>query len=56
MRASASPLFDAAGKINGVVASARDVTESKAAEKQQLQKEKLAAMGEMMCRRGTRTE
>ena len=48
MRASASPLYDAAGKINGVVASARDVTESKAAEKQNLQKEKLAAMGEMM--------
>jgi PAS domain S-box-containing protein len=48
MRASASPIFDAAGKINGVVASARDVTESKAAEKQNLQKEKLAAMGEMM--------
>ena len=48
MRASVSPLYDAAGKINGVVASARDVTESKAMEKQNLQKEKLAAMGEMM--------
>ena len=48
MRASASPLYDAAGIINGVVASARDVTDSKAAEKQNLQKEKLAAMGEMM--------
>jgi PAS domain S-box-containing protein len=48
MRASASPLFDAAGKINGVVASARDVTDVKLAEKQNLQKEKLAAMGEMM--------
>ena len=48
LRASASPLFDASGKINGVVASARDVTETRAAEKQQLQKEKLAAMGEMM--------
>ena len=48
MRASASPLYDAAGKINGVVASARDVTDIKAAEKQNLQKEKLAAMGEMM--------
>jgi PAS domain S-box-containing protein len=48
MRASASPLHDAAGKINGVVASARDVTDAKAAEKQNLQKEKLAAMGEMM--------
>ena len=48
LRASASPLFDASGEINGVVASARDVTETRAAEKQQLQKEKLAAMGEMM--------
>lgn len=48
LRASASPLFDASGKINSVVASARDVTETRAAEKQQLQKEKLAAMGEMM--------
>jgi PAS domain S-box-containing protein len=48
LRASASPLFDASGRINGVVASARDVTETRAAEKQQLQKEKLAAMGEMM--------
>lgn len=48
LRASASPLFDASGKINGVVASARDVTETRAVEKQQLQKEKLAAMGEMM--------
>jgi PAS domain S-box-containing protein len=48
MRASASPLHDAAGNINGVVASARDVTDAKAAEKQNLQKEKLAAMGEMM--------
>jgi PAS domain S-box-containing protein len=48
MRASASPLFDAAGNINGVVASARDVTDSKTVEKQNLQKEKLAAMGEMM--------
>ncbi|MFZ3217326.1 MAG: PAS domain S-box protein [Candidatus Acidiferrales bacterium] len=48
LRASASPLYDAAGKINGVVASARDVTDAKLAEKQNLQKEKLAAMGEMM--------
>src|SRR6202041_1809492 len=39
MRASASPLFDATGKINGVVASARDVTDAKVAEKQNLQKE-----------------
>ncbi|HXN97446.1 MAG TPA: PAS domain S-box protein [Candidatus Acidoferrales bacterium] len=48
LRASASPLYDANGKINGVVASARDVTESKTVEQQLMQKEKLAAMGEMM--------
>jgi nitrogen-specific signal transduction histidine kinase/CheY-like chemotaxis protein len=48
LRASVSPLFDAAGKINGIVASARDVTGAKEAEKQKLQTEKLAAMGEMM--------
>ena len=48
LRASASPLSDANGKINGLVASARDVTESKTIEQQLMQKEKLAAMGEMM--------
>ena len=48
LRASASPLHDAGGKISGVVASARDVTESKRTEQQASQKEKLAAMGEMM--------
>ena len=48
LRASASSLYDANGKTNGVVASARDVTESKSIEQQLMQKEKLAAMGEMM--------
>jgi len=48
LRASASPLYDAAGTISGVVASARDVTEVKRTEQQASQKEKLAAMGEMM--------
>jgi PAS domain S-box-containing protein len=48
LRASASPLYDANGEISGVVASARDVTESKRSEQQTVQKEKLAAMGEMM--------
>ena len=42
------PLIRRGGEINGVVASARDVTEAIAAEKQHVQKEKLAAMGEMM--------
>jgi PAS domain S-box-containing protein len=48
LRASVSPLYGANGKISGIVASARDVTGAKEAEKQKLQKEKLAAMGEMM--------
>jgi PAS domain S-box-containing protein len=48
LRANAGPLFDASGRISGVVASARDVTEAKKAEQQVAQKEKLAAMGEMM--------
>jgi PAS domain S-box-containing protein len=48
LRASVSPLFDAGGKMNGIIASARDVTGAKEAEKQKLQTEKLAAMGEMM--------
>ncbi|MGH9704768.1 MAG: PAS domain S-box protein [Candidatus Acidiferrales bacterium] len=48
IRADASPLFDAAGKIAGVVASAHDVTESKRLEQQSIQREKLAAMGQMV--------
>jgi PAS domain S-box-containing protein len=48
LRASVSPLYGANGKISGIVASARDVTGAKEAEKQKIQKEKLAAMGEMM--------
>jgi PAS domain S-box-containing protein len=48
LRASVSPLYGSGGRISGIVASARDVTDAKEAEKQKLQKEKLAAMGEMM--------
>jgi PAS domain S-box-containing protein len=48
LRASAGPLFDADGKISGVVASARDVTESKQTELQSAQKEKFTSMGQMM--------
>jgi two-component system NtrC family sensor kinase len=48
LRASASPLFDEAGKIGGVVVSARDVTESKRLEQQLTESEKFAAMGQMM--------
>lgn len=48
LRASAGPLFDASGTITGIVASARDVTESKEVERQLAQKEKLTEMGQMM--------
>jgi PAS domain S-box-containing protein len=48
LRGSAGPLFDADGKITGVVASARDVTESRRFEQQLAQKEKFASMGQMM--------
>jgi len=48
LRASAGPLYDDGGAINGVVASARDVTESKRIEEQLAQKEKFAAMGQML--------
>ena len=47
-RASASPLTDAEGKVIGIVASARDVTESKRLEQQLVQSEKLAAIGQMV--------
>lgn len=47
LRASASPLhYD--GKINGIVASARDVTDSKRFEQQLAASEKFAAMGQML--------
>ncbi|HTS11311.1 MAG TPA: PAS domain S-box protein [Candidatus Limnocylindrales bacterium] len=48
LRASASPLYDDAGAISGVVASARDVTDSKRIEQQFTQNEKFTAMGQML--------
>jgi PAS domain S-box-containing protein len=48
LRGSFGPLFDEAGKITGAVASARDVTESILVEQHLAQREKLAAMGQMM--------
>ncbi|MGH9772031.1 MAG: PAS domain-containing protein, partial [Candidatus Acidiferrales bacterium] len=48
LRARAGPLFDEEGKIVGVVASVRDVTESRIVEQQLVQKETFAAMGQMM--------
>ncbi len=47
MRASAGPLYDGR-EITGVVASARDITESKRSEDQLAQTEKFAAMGQML--------
>jgi PAS domain S-box-containing protein len=48
IRCHFSPLFDEAGKIEGVVISGRDVTEVKRLEEQLIQAEKLAAMGHML--------
>jgi PAS domain S-box-containing protein len=48
VRASSGPLFDADGKINGIVSSVRDITESRGFEQQLAQKEKFASMGQMM--------
>jgi two-component system NtrC family sensor kinase len=48
LRCHFSPLFSEAGKIDGVVISARDVTEVKRLEEQLIQAEKLAAMGQML--------
>jgi two-component system NtrC family sensor kinase len=48
LRCHLSPLVDERGKIEGVVISARDVTELKRLEEQLIQSEKLAAMGQML--------
>ncbi|MGH9699895.1 MAG: PAS domain S-box protein [Candidatus Acidiferrales bacterium] len=48
LRILPAPLYDSEGKINGVVASARDVTEAKRVEQQLQQSEKLASMGQMV--------
>jgi two-component system NtrC family sensor kinase len=48
MRASASQLFDAAGQLNGVIMSVRDITVEKKLEEQIIQSERLAAMGQMI--------
>lgn len=48
LRCSAGPLVDEMGKITGIVATARDITDSKVAEQQVAQKEKFAAMGQML--------
>jgi PAS domain S-box-containing protein len=48
MRASASPLYDAESKVNGVIVSVRDITVEKKLEQQIIQSERLAAMGQMI--------
>jgi PAS domain S-box-containing protein len=48
LRCHFSPLFDEAGKIEGIVISGRDITEVKRLEEQLIQAEKLAAMGQML--------
>src|SRR5260221_5405481 len=48
LRCHFSPLFTEAGKIDGVVISARDVTELKRLGEQLIQSEKLAAIGQML--------
>lgn len=47
-RATASPLMDGSGRIAGVIAAARDTTDSKRMEQQLIQNERLAAMGQMI--------
>jgi len=47
-RATASPLMDLSGRIAGVIAAARDITDSKRMEQQLIQNERLAAMGQMI--------
>jgi PAS domain S-box-containing protein len=47
-RASARPLHDETGKITGVIASARDITEQQRLQQQLIQSERLAAMGQMI--------
>lgn len=47
-RATGSPLMDPSGRISGVIAAARDITDSKRMEQQLIQSERLAAMGQMI--------
>lgn len=47
-RISAAPLLDETGRITGIVTSGRDVTESNLLDRQLVQREKFAAMGQML--------
>jgi len=48
MRTCVRPIVDADGSIEGVIASARDVTDQRRLEQQLVQTERLAAMGQMI--------
>lgn len=48
MRATASPMLHAEGKLNGVIISLHDITMEKKLEQQIIQSERLAAMGQMI--------
>jgi PAS domain S-box-containing protein len=48
LRASASPMYDASGAIAGVIASVRDITEQLRMQRQLVQSERMAAMGQMV--------
>jgi PAS domain S-box-containing protein len=48
LRATAAPMYDARGEVAGIIASVRDITESKQMEQQLIQNERLAAMGQMI--------
>ncbi len=48
MRASASALYDAEQKLNGVIISMHDITLERKLEQQVIQSERLAAMGQMI--------
>ena len=48
MRTTVRPVLDTEGKIEGVIASARDITDQRRVEQQLVQSERLAAMGQMI--------
>jgi PAS domain S-box-containing protein len=48
LRATARPMHDQRGRISGVIASARDITEQVRLQQQLIQSERLAAMGQMI--------
>jgi PAS domain S-box-containing protein len=47
-RATARPLHDESGRVTGIIASARDITDQQRLQQQLIQSERLAAMGQMI--------